>query len=108
MLADHQKMLDIKEKKNNNLIRDSSVNNNKNYNYSVGNNNKKNNFNKSILRINYGKIKQIFNKMQNTNINFNSRYKHYHELKANGKVNNNSQKSTLPLISARKSKKNIR
>ena len=105
LLADHQKMLDLKEKKNNNLIRDSSVNNNKNYNYSVGNNNKKNNFNKSILRINYGKIKQIFNKMQNTNINFNSRYKHYHELKGNGKVNNNSQKSTLPLISARKSKR---
>ena len=105
LLADHQKMLDLKEKNKNNIDKNSSVNNNQIFNSELEDNNKRNDFNKTILRINYGKIKQIFNKMQRTNINFNSRYNHYQELKTNFRINNYSQKSNLPLISVQNSKK---
>ena len=105
LLAEHQKLLDSKEEENNNQNTNPTKNNNKkNINNSENNHNyyQKNNFNKTTLKINYGKLKKIFNKIQNTNININTRNKNFQEYNTNSKINY-LQKSNLPLIISQKS-----
>ena len=114
LLADHQKSLDSKGERVNNPIINSSYSNINNKNKNINNNinislenlsyNQKN-FNKTIMKINYGKLKQIFNKIQKTNIHLNSTNKNFNQYKTNSRINNYLQKTNFPLISLQKNLK---
>ena len=110
-MADHQKSLDSRGERNNIPILNSSNNNINNKNINIKNSlenlsyNQKNNFNKTIMKINYGKLKQIFNKMQKSNIHLNNKYKNFSQYKTKSRINNYLQKSNFPLISLHKALK---
>ena len=111
LLADHQKSLDSRGERNNIPILNSSNNNINNKNININNSlenlsyNQKNNFNKTIMKINYGKLKQIFNKMQKSNIHLNTKYKNFSQYKTKSRINNYLQKTNFPLISLHKTLK---
>ena len=109
LLADHQKLLDSNEKRKNTQNFDFSKNNinNRNINNSEENYsfNQKNEFNKTVIKVDYGKLKKMFNKIQKTNIDLNSKYNNFIEKKTNIRISNDLQKSNLPLINTQKSLK---
>ena len=107
LLADHKKLIEEKEKEedylSNREFHDNINNilNNENNNNSINNNNKKiflikNNFNKNNLKINYFKLKEIFNKTSyiNKNNDLNS-------TNTGSRINNNSL-NNLPIIKSKK------
>ena len=105
MLADHRKLLESKGERKNIQNTDSNKNINKNNINNSDENcnyNQKNNFNKTIMNINYKKLKQIFKKIQKTNINLKNKYKDFHEFKTKSKISNFLLQSELPLISSQK------
>ena len=104
LLADHQKLIDTKERKYNNQNINSdnkSINNSE----EITSYFQKNSFNKTISRIDYGKLKQIFNKIQNRNINLNCSVKNFHQHRESSKFSTFFHRSNLPLISFQRSLK---
>ena len=106
LLADHQKLLESKGKKNNpNIDSYNCKINNKNINLSQENHshNKKNDFNKTVLKINYGRLKQIFERIQKTKINLNNQLNVFNQQKTKSRISNYLEKMNLPFINTQKS-----
>ena len=109
LLADHQKSMDSKRKRNtsqnfdtsNNYIKNKNINDSKENSYSLSN--QKNNFNKTYMKINYEKLKKVYTRLQKSNINHKNTQTNFHEKNKNKNITNYLQKSNLPVINLQKS-----